>query len=149
MGGKKKKDKKEEVKEEAPVKKLPTIRENWVQINFKLIDWRFMNFSMKFKENTRIFTIKRVLQERHGRMDDLRLCFHAFSEANEIQNEMMTLLECGIKGQPIITDAEIAEMQGNIPEGETLPVIERVPVVNLFYDFKPTKFSDPILLYFK
>lgn len=43
-----------------------------------------MNFSMKFRENTYIFTIKKILQERHGRIDDLKLCFHAFTETNEI-----------------------------------------------------------------
>jgi hypothetical protein len=38
-----------------------------------------MNFSMKFRETTHIFTLKKLLQQRHGRVDDLRLCFNQFT----------------------------------------------------------------------
>lgn len=51
-----------------------------------------MNFTMKFKENTKIFTIKNTLRDRHGRMDDFRICFKAFTESNEVKNDMLTLL---------------------------------------------------------
>lgn len=92
-----------------------------------------MNFQMKFKENTRIFSIKKILQNRHGRMEELKLCFHSYAEANEVGDEMMTLLECGLKGHP--TDP--AELETD----------KEIPTVLLFYDFKPTDFSDPIILY--
>ena len=48
-------------------------------IHFKLLNWKFMNFSMKFRETTHIFTLKKLLQQRHGRVDDLRLCFNQFT----------------------------------------------------------------------
>jgi hypothetical protein len=89
---------------------------------------------MKFKEDTHIFTIVKILQERHGKLDSLKLCFHSFSEINEINDEMLTLKECGLKG----TYVDIH----NKDETAT------VPTVLLFYDFKPTNFSDPVILYF-
>lgn len=103
-----------------------------------------MNFTMKFRENTHIFTLKKLLQERHGRVDDLKLCFHAFTESNEIDNEMLTLRECGLKGQPI-EPPEPEEGQEPPPE----PVEMVIPTFQLFYDFKPGNFSDPVVLYFK
>ena len=94
-----------------------------------------MNFSEKFKEETRIFTIKKILLERHGRLDSLKLCFHAFIESNEIENDMLTLAECGLKGTYVdITNPEEAQT---------------IPTVQLFYDFKPVNFSDPVILFFK
>lgn len=137
MGAKKKKGggggKKKEEKEEEPPPPPPVVKENWVNIDFKLLNWKFMNFQMKFKESTHIFSIKKILQNRHGRMDDLKLCFHAFQEANEIHDEMLTLLDYGLKGHP--TDPK---------ELNTDP---EIPTVLLFYDFKPTDFSDPVILY--
>lgn len=127
-----------------PKKKIPYIRENWINIQFKLLNWKFMNFSMKFRETTHIFTLKKLLQERHGRIDDLKLCFHAYTEANEIHNDMLTLRDCGLKGQPI-EPPEPEEGQ----EPPTEPVEMTIPTVQLFYDFKPTNFSDPVVLYFK
>lgn len=50
-----------------------------------------MNFSLKVKDNTNIFTIKNILRERHGQMEDLRICFTAFTEGNEVKNDMLTL----------------------------------------------------------
>ena len=54
-----------------------------------------MNFTMKVKENTHIFSIKNILRDRHGRMDDLKICFKAFTESSEVKDDMLTLLgEC-------------------------------------------------------
>lgn len=128
-----------------------------MKIEFKLLNWKFMNFSQRFREDTHLFSIKKVsispplafstssphvqlLRERHGRMDDLKLCFHAFTEANEVHDEMLTLQECGLKGVPVgyaQTDEE-KELED-----------KSVPVVQLFYDFKPTNYSDPVVLYFR
>lgn len=108
-----------------------------------------MNFSMKFRENTHIFTLKKILQERHGRIDDLKLCFHAFTEINEIKDEMLTLKECGLKGQPLEPmENELTETTAEGVAKITTEVIT-IPTVQLFYDFKPTNFSDPVVLYFK
>ena len=47
--------------------------------------------------------IQKVLAKRHGRMSDLKICLNNFSEANEINDEMLTLQECGISGQVIVS----------------------------------------------
>ncbi len=99
-----------------------------------------MDFSQQFRDDTRIFTIKRILKERHGKIDNLQLCFHSFSESNEVHDEMLTLYECGIKGFPVgaaVTDEDI-EMEE-----------KSIPIVKLFYDFKPADKSDAVLLFFR
>jgi len=102
-----------------------------------------MNFAMKFRDNTRIFTIKKLLQERHGRMDDLKVCFTSFADVNEVTDEMLTLKECGVKFAPFNT-AVI-----HTPEGMASEEYKSIPTVQLFYDFKPNNFSDPVILFFK
>ncbi|MBP7119391.1 hypothetical protein KBA63_04885, partial [Candidatus Woesebacteria bacterium] len=107
---------------------------------FKLLNWKYMNFRAKFKESTYIFSIKKLLQERHGKLEDLKICFHAFTEPNEVKNEMLTLKECGINGalrEPIIQDGKVQYDESGIP------------VIQVFYDFKPTGFDDPVLLFDK
>lgn len=37
---------------------LSVDRTNYVILDFKLLTWKYMNFTKKFDENTRIFTIK-------------------------------------------------------------------------------------------
>lgn len=59
-------------------------------------------------------------------MADLILCKGAFTEANELNDEMQTLKGYGIKGAP---------------RGMEPPV-----VVPLFYDFKPVAYDEPLLL---
>lgn len=50
-----------------------------------------MNFTLKVKESINIFSIKSILRDRHGRMDDLKICFKSFTEGNEVKNDMLTL----------------------------------------------------------
>lgn len=57
-----------------------------------------MNFSLKVKDSTNIFTIKNILRERHGQMEDLKICFKAFTEGNEAKNDMLTLTGNDISG---------------------------------------------------
>jgi len=99
-----------------------------------------MNFTMKFKEDTYIFSIKKLLRERHGQIDDLRLCFNAFTEANEVNDEMLTLRDCGLKGHPCgaAVTPEEKELEDSC-----------VPTVQLFYDYKPASESDPVVLFFR
>lgn len=140
MPKKKKDGKKNEGEETEAPKKAPPIIENWVRIDFKLLNWKFMNFTMKLKEDTYIFTIKRILQERHGKIEDLKLCFHSFIEANEIRDEMLTLKDCGLKGTPV-GHAETPEEK----EAEEASI----PTFQLFYDYRPLSQSDPVILHFR
>ena len=114
-----------------------------INVEFKLLNWKFMNFSKRFRENTRVFTIKKILQERHGRMDDLKICFNSFADSNEVTDEMLTLAECGLKGQMVNTAVLDSKDSAAVEE------MRSIPTVQLFYDFKPNKFSDPVILFFK
>lgn len=117
-------------------------RENWVILDFKLLNWKYMNFQMKFRENTHIFSIKKILRERLGKMNDLKICFNSYSEANEVHNDMLTLAQCGVTGAPLSND--IDEVTGVVP-----PDSVQLPTVTVYYDYKPSDFEDPVLLYFK
>jgi len=137
MGGKKKKggDAEEPVVEAKPIL---VDKDLWVYLDFKLLNWKFMNFKAKCKESTYIFSIKKLLQERHGKLEDLRICFNSFTEGNEAKNDMLTLKEYGINGAlrtPIIQDGKVIYDESS------------VPVIQVFYDFKPTGFDDPVLLF--
>ena len=35
-------------------------------------------------------------------MDDLKICFNSFTEANEVHNDMLTLSQCGVHGAPLV-----------------------------------------------
>jgi hypothetical protein len=73
-------------------------------------------------------------------MDDLRLCVNSFVETNEISNDMLMLKDCGVKG--VIPETRMG------PDG--LEIDEStIPVVQIFYDFKPSATdNDPVLLFF-
>ena len=149
MGGKKKKGGKKGKKEDADADReaseanapqlLEADRENYVILAFNLLNWAFMNFQQKFTENTHIFTIKKMLAERHGHLKDLKLCIGSYIEANEIVDEMLTLRECGLAGKPHVKYLDENNMV-KIDESD-------VPVVQIYYDFKPADTGDPVLLF--
>jgi hypothetical protein len=149
MGGKKKKGGKKGKKGDADADReaseanapqiLEADRENYVILAFNLLNWAFMNFQQKFTENTHIFTIKKMLAERHGHLKDLKLCIGSYIEANEIVDEMLTLRECGLAGKPQVKYLDENNMV-KIDESD-------VPVVQIYYDFKPADTGDPVLLF--
>lgn len=52
---------------------LPDV-ENYVTLEMNLMNWRFMNFKMRIRTETHLFTVKNTLAERHGRIKDLVIC---------------------------------------------------------------------------
>ena len=105
MGGKKKSGKKKADGGEGrkPVGEAPTViqidPDLWVKIEFKLLNWKYMNFSTKVRDNSRVFALKKLLASRHGLVKDLKLCLHSFTEANELGDEMAILSDVGLKGE--------------------------------------------------
>eukprot|EP00596_Hydrurales_sp_CCMP1899_P001650 CAMPEP_0119051376 /NCGR_PEP_ID=MMETSP1177-20130426/73015_1 /TAXON_ID=2985 /ORGANISM="Ochromonas sp, Strain CCMP1899" /LENGTH=98 /DNA_ID=CAMNT_0007030561 /DNA_START=247 /DNA_END=543 /DNA_ORIENTATION=+ len=98
---------------------------------------------MKFRENTHIFSIKAILRDRHGRMEDLKMCFKSFTEANQITDDMLTLLDCGLKGE--LMNVTMDPITGVVTRDES-----SLPVCQVLYDFKPNEVTvDPILLFYK
>jgi hypothetical protein len=76
------------------------------------------------------------LADRHGRMSELKLCVGDFSEGKEITNDMLTLKE--------IEYIQGVQIDPDLPMDEQGPI----PLVQIFYDFKPCDSGDPVLLYF-
>ena len=103
--------------------------DRFVNCQLKLINWIFLDFTLKGcnVEKTRLFTIKRKIKERHGRVNNLKVYLGTVSPQTELTNDMATLEELGIEGSP---KSEINE-----PEE-----------VVLYYDFKPFEHNDPLLL---
>ena len=104
MGGKKKGGKKKTTGEgRQPVEEAPTViqidPDLWVKIEFKLLNWKYMNFSTKVRDNSRVFALKKLLAGRHGHIKDLKLCINSFTEANELGDEMAILSDVGLKGE--------------------------------------------------
>lgn len=102
-----------------------------------------MNFTMKMRDDTHIFTIKDILRERHGKVENLQICFRKFDESNEVKDEMLTLKDVlGEKfGQKI--KYSIDEVNRCFIRDES-----DLPVVPLLYDFRPAEATiDPLLLF--
>lgn len=36
-------------------------------------------------------------------MNDLKICFNSFTEANEVHNDMLTLAQCNVTGAPLVS----------------------------------------------
>ncbi|CAM9533547.1 unnamed protein product, partial [Choristocarpus tenellus] len=100
--------------------------ERWVTLDLKLLNWKYLDFKHRVKTSTHIFTVKKMLMERHGRVTDLVLCKGAFTEANELSDEMLTLEGYGVRGAHKDADPPVS--------------------VPLFYDFKPVSYNEPLLL---
>ncbi|KAG5179847.1 hypothetical protein JKP88DRAFT_158093 [Tribonema minus] len=98
--------------------------EEWVTLDMKLLNWRYMNHKQAVRTSTHVFTIRRLLAERHGNVKDLVICHTAFTQANEMADEMKTLAEYSIKGKR--------------KDEEPLSII-------IFYDFRPNN-TDALLL---
>lgn len=107
---------------------LASDNEKWITLDMKLLNWRYSQEVRRVKTSTPVFTIKQWIADKHGSITDLKLCLGAFTESNELKDEMMTLEDYGVLG-------------ASIEDGAPLPTLQ------LFYDFKPLKFDDPILLH--
>ena len=100
----------------------------FVKLEFKLVDWSFLDFSRVVSTDTSVQSIKESIKLHHGgNIKRLTLCLDFYQETNELRNEMLTLKEIGIGG------------------GSKNEPTERV----MFYDFTPVASesgSDPILM---
>ena len=74
--------------------------EKWVTLEMNLMNWAFLNFSVKIRVKTHLFSVRKMLEEKHGRMRDLKICLHQFTEKNEMGDEMMTLEDYFVEAEP-------------------------------------------------
>ena len=88
-----------------------------------------------------------MLRNRHGCTDDIKICFNAFLDDNEVKDEMLMLRDCGCYGSvvkkntapPLATEAT-TDLANEADSTE-------LPTYQLYYDLKPVKMLDPLLLY--
>ena len=62
--------------------------EKMVNLHFNLLNWPYLNFTHRCKSTTYLFSLRKVLVERHGRIKDLKICLNVFSEKTELPDEM-------------------------------------------------------------
>lgn len=114
-GGKKKVGKKKSKEPEKPTKLYEEFNRDemdlismlekkmdWVHVELRLVNWQWANFTTVVRTSTPLTNIQRKIEERHGRITDLRLYRNPPSEKNEIkQSDWVTTLDkLGITGGP-------------------------------------------------
>lgn len=102
--------------------------QNWIVLDMRLLNWSYMNFRLKLRQRTPVFSLKRELEERHGQITSIKLCLNHFADRNELVDEMKSLADYGLKGGSV--DEHDPDMQQYI----------------IYYDFKHCDQSDPLLL---
>lgn len=99
--------------------------EEWVTLDLRLVNWNYMNFKLRVRTDTHLFSINKKIEERHGRITALKICRDQFSERTQMTDEMQPLHAYGIQGAGL-----------DDPEH----------VVLLYYDFKLCDHENPLLL---
>ena len=56
----------------------------WVTLSLNLMNWEFMNFEVPMRTSTYLFSIRKMLEDRHGRIQDLKICLGNFLEEKEM-----------------------------------------------------------------
>ena len=104
--------------------------DKFVNLHLKLVNWIFLDFELKDcnVEKVRLFTLKRKIKERHGRVNCLRVYMGTISPQSELTEDMATLQEMGVEDSP---------------KGDGT---EKPDEVTLYYDFTPYEHNDPLLL---
>ena len=122
--GKGKGKKKEPEPEDTGPPPPPPDLNSYVSLSLKLMNWKFMDDSTIVTDETHLFTIKKRLEAKHGRMKQLMICKDSYAERNEMWDDMKTLKEYGILGAQ--------------KPNEPAPI-------TLFYEFKPLDHDNPLL----
>ena len=142
---------------------LIPVTEQWVTLELKLLNWNYMNFHHRCKTDTRLFQIKNLLQEKHGRTQNLKICKEAFAERNEMVDDMATLEAEGIQGaaqeapQVVRRAARVRTRLATCSHSRLrcadsyqslffCPYDCPAQMYTLYYDFTPCDSDDPLLV---
>jgi len=104
-----------------------------VEIDFRLIDWRFGDFRKTFPAGATLGDVKRELVARHGLMERLDL----YRDAPDDEHAL-----------PRSAEAEGATLRelGFVVADKSAPAARRAAPVTLFYSFVPHDALNPVLL---
>jgi hypothetical protein len=64
--------------------------ELYVQLDFKLVAWSFLDWRILVKTSTPLYALKRSIVERHGRMAELHIYKDQVLPENELSNGACT-----------------------------------------------------------
>jgi hypothetical protein len=116
-----------------------------------MINWGFMDFQYQCKTDTYLFSLKKMLADRHGRIKSLKLMITRADPEKEMEDELDMNHPTSYddhgnpKEKPVVRLRKLSEFleQEGIagrPRSECGKV-----VVQIYYDFKPED-AGPILL---
>lgn len=102
------------------------VSDEWITLHFKLKDedWNYMNHQETVRTRINLAVVKNMLKKKHGPLTNLVICKGEYLEKNELNCDLKTLREYGLRG------------------GITK---ETAPTITIYYDFKPSGL-DPLLL---
>lgn len=49
------------------------------------MNWEFMNFEIPVRTSTYLFSVRKMLEDRHGRIQDLKICLGSYLEEKEMR----------------------------------------------------------------
>ena len=124
---------------------IPEYVPRYATLHCRLVNWVFMDFALVDVDvgKTRLFTIKRKIKQRHGKINDLKVYHGTIQPQSELKDDMKTLEELGIVGSPI-EDKPGESFAGQ--ESKGTPGTAKRKEVTIWYDFKPDDHGDPLLL---
>ena len=121
---------------------VPAFVQHYVTIHFKLVNWSFLDFSMEVCVNTtKLYSLKRKIKERHGRISNLRVYHGSMQPQTEMKEEMWTIEQYGIEGEP-----KSISNTGTSPREDEEDDDPNTAEIIFWYDFKPFPHNDPLLL---
>ena len=137
-----------------------------VTLSFHLMSWSYMDFLYTCPTNTHLFSIRRVLEERHGRIKDLSICLGVYSQEREMRGEMESLEfyfdKMGVDAPVFFGDKFNARIKdhsnsldideplnyenndgGDGGDGDVKKKKKKKEVLHIYYDFKPMDCENP------
>ena len=94
-------------------------------INIRMVTWKYLNFSVKVRLNSRVFAIEEKIRQHHGgSVHQVFLYYGVVAPENLLSDPSLTLHEAGFEG----------DIEGKEPE------------IDVWYDFSPLQSSCPLLM---
>ena len=94
-------------------------------INIRMVTWKYLNFSVKVRLNSRVFAIEEKIRQHHGgSVHQVFLYNGVVAPENLLNDPSLTLHEAGFEG----------DIEGKEPE------------IDVWYDFSPLQSSCPLLM---
>ncbi len=96
---------------------------DFVDVDLRVVNWAHANFTVRVRSCTTLVTLVRMVEERHGRVEHLRIFAGSPVDQNEVRDLHLSLASLGVLGGPRSEPAR----------------------ATLFYDFSPYPVSRTVL----